>query len=127
MEEQNRRVFLWALVEDPKALLAVDELVSIEPCPTVISVGRGDLSAALGHPGNINHPDVIAATERAIASVTSASSGRCVSAVMVHSVQEIAFWSERGARMFTYSADAPLLFELARGLVAGFESAIPNS
>lgn len=125
-QQQNERVFVWALVEEPKALLAIDELVSITPGPAVISVGRGDLSAALGHPGNINHPEVIAATVATIAKVDAASSGRCSSAVMVHSRQDIEFWFARGARMFTYSADAPLLTDLARGLAAGFRSAIPQ-
>lgn len=124
MKAQNQRVLLWALVENPDALLAIDSLASLEPGPSVIGVGRGDLSVALGYPGQINHPEVVTATERVIAKVAQSSSGRCVSSVMVHSADDIAFWSDRGARMFTYSADAPLLSELARGLVASFRGAV---
>lgn len=127
MRVQNERVLVWALVENPDALQQIDNLVGIEPGPTVIGVGRGDLSVAIGRAGQINHPDVIAATERVIASVSSSSSGRCYSSVMVHAADEIGFWYERGARLFTYSADAPLLSTLARGLVAEFHTSLGSA
>lgn len=127
MRAQNERVFVWALVENPQALLQVEELVAVEPAPTIISVGRGDLSVAIGRPGQIDHPEVIAATERVIANVSSSSSGRCFSSVMVHAADEIGFWHERGARLFTYSADAPLLSKLVRGLVAEFRTSLGDS
>ena len=125
MRRQHERVCLWALVEAPEALARIGDIAAVRPGADVISVGRGDLSAALGLYGQIDHPDVIAAAERAIAEVRSRSNGDCISSAMVHSREDIAFWFEKGCRMFTYAADAILLMNAARHAVDAFRGYVP--
>jgi 4-hydroxy-2-oxoheptanedioate aldolase len=125
VRRQHERVCLWALVEAPEALARIGDIAAVRPGADVISVGRGDLSAALGLYGQIDHPDVIAAAERAIAEVSSRSNGDCISSAMVHSREDIAFWFEKGCRMFTYAADAILLMNAARHAVDAFRGCVP--
>lgn len=120
VKRQHERVTLWCQVEDPQALANVGSLADLRPGPDVIGVGRGDLSASMGLYGQVNHPDVIAATEKVIAEVERRSGGLTASPVMVQRYEDIAPWMKRGCRLFTYGADVTLLMEAARGAVEAF-------
>lgn len=123
---QNERVCLWAIIEDPDAIRAVGDIAAVRPGADIISVGRGDLSTALGLSGQIEHPNVIAANEKVIADVHARSGGHCASGVMIHSAADVDAWYRRGCRMFTYAADAILLMDAARGAVDKFKAALPG-
>lgn len=122
MQRQNERVCLWAIVEDADAIGHVGDIAAVQPGADVISVGRGDLSTALGLGGQINHPDVIAANEKVIKEVQARSGGASVSGVMIQSAADIAPWYQRGCRLFTYAADAILLMDAARAAVEAFRA-----
>jgi len=122
MQRQNERVCLWAIVEDADAIRRVGDIAAVQPGADVISVGRGDLSTALGLGGQVNHPDVIAANEKVIKEVQARSGGASVSGVMIHSPADIAPWYQRGCRLFTYAADAILLMDAARAAVEAFRA-----
>ena len=122
MKRQHERVLIWALIEDPEAIANVEEIAAVRPGADLIGVGRGDLSVALGLPGQIDHPTAIEATERVIQQVTDRSQGQCGLSVMVHGPHEIAPWFERGCRMFTYAADAVMLMNVARDAVEQFKN-----
>ena len=127
VRRQNERVVLWTIVEHPNAIRQVGEIAAVRPGADVISVGRGDLSTALGLGGQVNHPDVIAANEGVIKEVQIKSGGQCASAVMIQRTEDIAPWLERGCRLFTYAADAILLMEAARGAVETFRSSVSGA
>lgn len=122
VKRQNDRVCIWAIVEDADAVEGVGEIAALLPGADIIGVGRGDLSVKLGVPGQIDHPIVVEATERAVTKIRSHSAGRCAPAVMIHRPEEIAPWFERGCRFFTYAADAVLLMDAAREAVEGFRA-----
>jgi 4-hydroxy-2-oxoheptanedioate aldolase len=126
VRRQHERVLIWALIEDPEAITNVEEIASVRPGADLIGVGRGDLSAALGLPGQIDHPTVIEAAEKVIQQVTSRSRGECGSSVMVHGPDEIAAWFARGCRMFTYAADAIMLMNAARDAVRTCRQALSD-
>ena len=126
VQRQHERVLLWALLEDPEAISNVKEIASVRPGANVISVGRGDLSVALGMPGQIDHPAVIEATCNVIQQVTSRSQGECGVSVMIHGPYEVAPWFERGCRMFTYAADAIMLMNTAREAVRACRHALSD-
>jgi 2-keto-3-deoxy-L-rhamnonate aldolase RhmA len=127
VRRQNERVCLWTIVEEPHAILNVGDIAGVQPGADVISVGRGDLSVALGLAGQVDHPDVIAANTKVIADVKAKSRGQCSSAVMIQRTDDIRPWYERGCRLFTYAADAILLMEAARGAVETFRLSLPRS
>ncbi len=122
---QNERVCLWAIVEDAEAIRSIEQIAAVHPGADVIGVGRGDLSVAMGLPGQIDHPQVVAATETVMRQVKASSDGRCASSAMIHRPEEITPWHERGCRMFTYAADAVLLMDAARGAVDAFRAKVP--
>jgi 2-keto-3-deoxy-L-rhamnonate aldolase RhmA len=124
VRRQHERVFIWALIEEPAAIANVTEIAALHPGADVISVGRGDLSTALGLQGQIDHPDVIAAAEKVIAEVKRHSRGECASSIMIHRPEEVARWLGKGCSMFTYAADAILLMEAARGAVDTFRASV---
>ena len=96
----------------------------MRPGADLIGVGRGDLSVALGLPGQIDHPTVIDATTKVIQQVTDRSNGECGLSIMVHGPHEVAAWFERGCRMFTYAADAVMLMNTAREAVRTCQQAL---
>jgi 2-keto-3-deoxy-L-rhamnonate aldolase RhmA len=124
---QHERVMIWAAIEDPGALAKVDEIASVRPGADVIGVGRGDLSVALGLPGQIDHPAVIEAAEKVIREVSARSQGECALSVMIHSPDEVGAWFARGCRVFTYAADAIILMNTAREAVRGCRQALSNT
>jgi 2-keto-3-deoxy-L-rhamnonate aldolase RhmA len=126
VRRQHERVLIWALIEDPEAITNVEEIASVRPGADLIGVGRGDLSVALGLPGQIDHPTVIEAAEKVIQQVASRSRGECGSSVMVHGPNEIAGWFARGCRMFTYAADAIMLMNTARDAVRTCRQALSS-
>lgn len=127
MRRQNERVWIWALVEHPDCIAKAGEIAAVRPGAAAIGVGRGDLSTALGFPGQIDHPEVIAAAERVIAEVAGRSGGECTSSVMIQSTAEIDPWRRRGCRLFTYNADAVLLARAAGEAVSAFRSIVSAS
>lgn len=125
VRRQNERVCIWAIIEDSEAIGKVGDIAAVRPGADVISVGRGDLSTAMGLAGQVNHPDVVAANERVIKEVQNRSGGQCASACMIQRTEDIAPWFERGCRLFIYGADATLLMDAARGVVDTFRSSVP--
>lgn len=57
----NDETLVVVQIESPAGVDAVDEILSVEGID-VAFVGENDLSAAMGHPGEKDHPDVAAAT-----------------------------------------------------------------
>jgi 4-hydroxy-2-oxoheptanedioate aldolase len=55
-------------VETATALGRLEEIATVDGVDAVF-IGPADLAASLGHPGNLGHPDVVAAIEGAIATL----------------------------------------------------------
>ena len=60
IEITNRELMCCPMVETVDAVKNVDEIAST-PGVDAIILGPGDLSCAMGHGGNRNHPEVVAA------------------------------------------------------------------
>ena len=63
-EKANRETTIMLLVEGPRGIEALDEIVQVEGVD-VIQIGAVDLAVALGVPGQTNHPKVKEAIRRA--------------------------------------------------------------
>lgn len=62
----NRSVFVSVMIERMEAVEAIDAIVAVPGLDSIV-LGPYDLSGSLGRLGNVEHPDVVAAMERAIA------------------------------------------------------------
>ncbi|MBI3920374.1 MAG: hypothetical protein HY318_03060 [Armatimonadetes bacterium] len=96
----NEEICLMAQIETKEAVERADEICSV-PGLDAIFLGLGDLSATLGVTGHVDHPSVIEAAERAIASARK--QGRLVGSVL--RPQDAAFWTERGVDMLFVTND----------------------
>lgn len=65
LREANETVFVVVQVENAAALSELDEIVGVSGLDSIV-IGPYDLSASLGHPGEINHPKVADAVKRII-------------------------------------------------------------
>jgi 4-hydroxy-2-oxoheptanedioate aldolase len=92
-------------VEDAAALEHVTDIASLERVDAIF-LGPNDLSLSLGHPGNLNHPEVMAAVDKVVASVNEIDgTALCV---LAGSEREARGWEERGARLVLFVAIALL-------------------
>ena len=60
----NEQSMLIILIEDIVAINNLDEILEVENID-VFFVATGDLAQSMGHPGQINHPEVLATTKKA--------------------------------------------------------------
>jgi 4-hydroxy-2-oxoheptanedioate aldolase len=89
-----------AQIEDHDA--DADEIAAVQRLSGVF-LGRMDLSASLGVPGQLRHPDVVAAVDR----VVGAAARHCAPlAVLVSEPAEGRDWAARGARLIVFTASA---------------------
>jgi 4-hydroxy-2-oxoheptanedioate aldolase len=72
------------------------------PGVDAVFLGPSDLSLSLGHPGDLEHPDVAAAIEQ-VASAVTGTTGAALFAV-VGDEDEARAWRSRGAQLLVFVA-----------------------
>jgi 2-keto-3-deoxy-L-rhamnonate aldolase RhmA len=87
-------------LESPAALAKIDEIVDVEGVD-VVFVAPNDLAQAMGLQGMVDHPDVVAAVDAAVARI--AASGR-VAGTLCRPVH-IRRFTELGARFLYVTLD----------------------
>jgi 2,4-dihydroxyhept-2-ene-1,7-dioic acid aldolase len=103
-ESSNREVMLIALLETPEAINNAAEIAAEDV--DVFCIGRGDLSVKMGIPYGPGHPDVVAATERALRAVIDAGK---VGSVVAYDVEDAKRWIDFGCRFIIYSQPEMIL------------------
>ena len=96
IERANANTFVKLAVEDLDGLAALPEIVKI-PEIDVVFVGRYDLQASMGMPGETNHPRVTEAYEGAIRIIKDAGKAFGIG---VRTADDIKAGHARGARYF---------------------------
>jgi 2-keto-3-deoxy-L-rhamnonate aldolase RhmA len=71
MESVNELLFVGVQIENREALESLDEIVAIQGLDSII-LGPYDLSVALGHPGELQHPQVSDALDRIVTTARQA-------------------------------------------------------
>jgi 4-hydroxy-2-oxoheptanedioate aldolase len=92
----NRETLVVIHIETKEAVDAIEEFVAIDGVD-VLYLGPTDLSQSLGHPGQNDHPDVVAAMER-VAEVVVPSTKHL--GIYAGTPQMTRQWLDRGARYF---------------------------
>jgi 4-hydroxy-2-oxoheptanedioate aldolase len=106
-------------IESAKGL---DNLEDIARCPGVdgVFIGPADLSASLGHAGQTQHPDVVAAIDGAIARLNDWG---VPWGIMSLQVDEAKGYIGKGASFISVGVDLVLLAQAVAGLKQAFEPA----
>ncbi|MEM9140643.1 MAG: aldolase/citrate lyase family protein [Pseudomonadota bacterium] len=66
MEALNASTFLVLMIESPEGVAAADDIAALDGVDALL-IGTADLTAEMGIPGQVTHPDVVAAYETVIA------------------------------------------------------------
>jgi 4-hydroxy-2-oxoheptanedioate aldolase len=98
-----------AQVEDRDSVLHSAEIAAT-PRLNAVWIGPSDLSLSMGLPGQMEHPDVIAAIDRIASDVIGSSD--CALCVLVDTPEQAADWRKRGARIVLFNSTAILANEL---------------
>ncbi len=100
-ERANRETMVIIHIETAQAADAVDEYVAVDDVD-VLFIGPTDLSHSLGHPGEIDHPEVVAAMDRVVAAVVPSEKAL---GIYAGSVESAATWIGKGARYIATGAE----------------------
>ncbi len=109
----NRETFLIVQVETAEAVQRLDEILAV-PGVDAALVGPTDLSLALGVPGRMDDPKLVAAIERTMA---ACAAHRVIPAIHTNDVAMTAGWARRGMRLVSINSEAGLLMAGARQAV----------
>jgi 4-hydroxy-2-oxoheptanedioate aldolase len=112
----NRYSTICVHVENGDMVEAIDEICAIQHLD-VLFVGAGDLSQSLGHPGETDHPDVLAAVDRTIEAALA--HGKHVGAV-ASSAKELERFVARGLRYIAWQSDMTMYKNALKAAVSEF-------
>lgn len=99
LDRARRDTAVFVQIEDKKAVEHATAIATTEHVDAVW-LGPGDLSMSLGHPGELDHPDVATAIDSIVSDVT-ANTALCV---VVDSENDIPYWRHRGASIVVFVA-----------------------
>ena len=71
MQRANAQLFVAVQIENRDALNELDAIAAVEGIDS-LALGPYDLSVALGHTGDLRHPEVLEAMQRVVAAARSA-------------------------------------------------------
>jgi 2-keto-3-deoxy-L-rhamnonate aldolase RhmA len=109
MEANNHQTLCAIQIERKQALEELDEIMSF-PGIDVACLGFTDLSIDLGIPGQIDHPRMVAITERA---VHLAQKHNVAAGAIGLQLDTLELWAQKGMRFISYSNEVQLLQEAA--------------
>ena len=120
MEQANRGVSVVIQAEHVQAVERMEEIVRVEGVDAVF-VGPYDLSASLGRPGEVDHPEVTAAIERITTVCRAAGMPLGVFGTDARAVRP---YVARGYTLVVAGVDTMLLGEAARRLLETLRSGV---
>ena len=100
-ERANRETMLIVHIETMDAVEAIEDYLTVDGVD-VLFIGPTDLSHSLGHPGNSNHPEVVAAMDRIAEAVVPSDKTLGIYAGTAEVADR---WLEKGARYFATSPE----------------------
>lgn len=120
LRQGNDALLKIILVETAEAVRDIDEIVSVDGLD-VATIAPGDLAASLGHPGNLEHPEVLEAmrvVEEAVLRSGVALGGVALSAA------EVRRKIERNYRLLILGFDVGLLHAASAGIVSAVRTSV---
>lgn len=104
--ELNRDILVACMLETPAAIRNADAIAAV-PGVDVLLIGTSDLSAAMGIAGQIDHPEIAAAFDRAAAAC--AAHGKTLGMGGVYDEVQAEAYIRAGARFILAGSDHALL------------------
>jgi 4-hydroxy-2-oxoheptanedioate aldolase len=117
IQEANEQVCLLVQVETVEAITNLDEIAAT-PGVDGVFIGPSDLSASMGFAGQVDHPEVCAVIDDAIARIRKA--GKAVG-ILCANEQRAKHYLNLGAQFVAVGVDTSLLNSAAKALLAKFK------
>ena len=118
LQKANDEICLIVQVETVTAMKNLKEIAAVEGVDAVF-IGPSDLSASMGHIGNPDHPEVVAAIEHGLQIIKDAGKAGgllCINPAKAH------HYVEKGAKFVGIGVDTLLLSNAAKQLAESFKS-----
>jgi 4-hydroxy-2-oxoheptanedioate aldolase len=117
LQKVNDEVSLIVQIEDKGGLENIDEIMSLEGID-MVATGKGDLSQALGFPGQTSHPKVLEAESLVIKKALDYGKAPILLAKTPERVAEL---KEMGVFCFGICRDTVLLYNSIKGHIVKFK------
>lgn len=114
----NRTMAVIAQLETPEAIAALGQIAGVEGV-TALFVGPGDLSGAMGWPGQVMHPELLALTAQAVAQAKAA--GLPIGTVG-GTAEAVMRYREMGFDFVGIASDLGLLMRSAQSAIAALHA-----
>ncbi|WP_299199721.1 4-hydroxy-2-oxoheptanedioate aldolase [uncultured Amphritea sp.] len=118
LQKANDEICLIVQAETVTAMANLEEIAAVEGVDAVF-IGPSDLSASMGHIGNPDHPEVVAAIENGFKVINAAGKAAgllCINPAKAH------HYVEKGAKFVGVGVDTLLLGNAAKQLAESFQS-----
>lgn len=116
-------IAVLGMVEGEHGLAALDDILAV-PGLDGVFVGPVDLSVAMGLPGQVTHPDVVASVREILARTQAAG---LASSVFAGSEDQAVAWLDAGARLVAVSTDTSAFHRALRRSVTHIRERTPGS
>ncbi|WP_271274263.1 4-hydroxy-2-oxoheptanedioate aldolase [Aliamphritea hakodatensis] len=123
LQKANDEICLIVQAETTTAMENLAEIAAVDGVDAVF-IGPSDLSASMGHVGNPDHPDVVAAIEQGIAIINAA--GKAAGLLCINPAKANDYVA-KGARFVGIGVDTLLLGNAARQLAKSFKNGTAGS
>jgi 2-dehydro-3-deoxyglucarate aldolase len=117
IEHANEEIAVVVQAEHARAVENIEEIVGVDGLDAVF-LGPYDLSASLGHPGDIEHPEVVAAIEHVTQTCRAAGMPLGYFGIDAAAVEP---YIDRGYTLICASVDCVLLGQSAKRLATGLK------
>jgi len=120
MSDANEESMLIVQIETRQALETVDQILAVRGVDAAF-VGPMDLSVALGIPGKMTDPILVAA----ITSVIEACSlAKVIPAIQMNDLTLASHWASKGMKLISFNSEIGMLTQAATGAVASIAGAM---
>ena len=122
MQYNNEQTLVVIQFERREAIDNLEEMLS-SPGVDVACMGCMDLSLDLGIPGEIDHPEMVAAMDKVVETATRKN---IAAGIITADMNAVTKWVGRGMRFVSYATDALHLQEAARQAVGKLRTLSPQ-
>ena len=121
-QEANAENLLIVQIESKRAVENVDDIIST-PGVDIALIGPGDLSLSLGIPLKMDHPLMVDAVEKVVA---SCKRHNVIAGIHVGDLKAIKYWSQNGIPLLSGSSDLDILLDGCIQLARSFRESVTN-
>lgn len=122
--EANENVVVIGSLESERALRNLPEILAAEPQLDALMIGRADLAADVGVPGQTSHPRVLELVESVTATAVSETKVRF--GMGLYEPKDAKEWMEKGYSVFFYSSDTVILAKTLAGITDGWKDTLAD-